>query len=132
MLGSAAASAIGLYQRYVSPYKGFCCAYRAQTGRRSCSAYGKAIATRLGFVALIQALPRQFDRCRSSFVALAGASVARQSNAKTIGQTNAKGPLKKDPRNDRRECDPFDACDVADLASNVDLGGCDLPCDCSF
>lgn len=126
MLGSAAASAIGLYQRYVSPYKGFCCAYRAQTGRRSCSAYGKAIATRLGFVALIQALPKQFGRCRSSFVALAGAGMARQANA------NAKSQAKKDQRNDKRECDPFDACDVVDLASNVDLGGCDLPCDCSF
>ena len=30
--------AIGAYQRYVSPYKGFCCAYRAHTSRASCSA----------------------------------------------------------------------------------------------
>jgi putative component of membrane protein insertase Oxa1/YidC/SpoIIIJ protein YidD len=128
MLGSAAASAIGLYQRYVSPYKGFCCAYRAQTGRRSCSAYGKAVATRLGFVALFQALPRQFGRCRTSFVALAGATLVRQLNAKT----NAKSQAKNDQRNGKRECDPFDACDVVDLATNVEWGGCDLPCDCSF
>lgn len=124
MLGSAAASAIGLYQRYVSPYKGFCCAYRAQTGRRSCSAYGKAIATRLGFVALIQALPRQFDRCRSSWVALSVASRGRQFNA--------GGQSKEDQRKDKRECDPFDACDVLDIARNADCGACDVPCDCSF
>lgn len=112
MLGSAAASAIGLYQRYVSPYKGFCCAYRAQTGRRSCSAYGKTIATRLGFVALIQALPRQFDRCRASFGVLAAMSRGR--------------------RKSKRDFDPPDVCDAIDLASSVDCGSCGVPCDCAF
>lgn len=32
MLRSAAVSAIGVYQRYVSPHKGYCCAYRTLTG----------------------------------------------------------------------------------------------------
>jgi putative component of membrane protein insertase Oxa1/YidC/SpoIIIJ protein YidD len=31
---------IRAYQRYLSPYKGFSCAYRAHTGRSSCSALG--------------------------------------------------------------------------------------------
>jgi uncharacterized protein len=32
--------AIRLYQRFVSPYKGFACAYRIHTGRCGCSALG--------------------------------------------------------------------------------------------
>lgn len=31
---------IRAYQRYLSPYKGFSCAYRVHTGRSSCSALG--------------------------------------------------------------------------------------------
>ena len=124
MLGSAAASAIGLYQRYGSPYKGFCCAYRARTGRRSCSAYGKTIAMRLGFIALIQALPRQFDRCRAAFKALSTTTRSQQSNP--------GGQSQDDQRKDKWDCDPCDACDAIDIANSVDCGGCDVPCDCSF
>jgi uncharacterized protein len=35
-----ALSAIHLYQRYLSPHKGFSCAYRIHTGRCGCSALG--------------------------------------------------------------------------------------------
>jgi uncharacterized protein len=35
-----ALAGIGAYQRYVSPYKGFCCARRAHVGGASCSALG--------------------------------------------------------------------------------------------
>ena len=119
MLGSAAALAISLYPRYVSPCKVFCCAYWAQTRRRSCSAYAKAVATRLGFVVLIQALPRQFDRCRSSWVARPVASRGRQSTAGARATKNQ--------RSDKRDLDPFDVCDVA---NRVDISGCGVPCDC--
>ncbi|WP_457418305.1 membrane protein insertion efficiency factor YidD [Roseateles sp. P5_E7] len=43
-----ALAAIGVYQRYVSPYKGFCCAYREHTGRASCSALGARAIRRWG------------------------------------------------------------------------------------
>lgn len=41
-------AAIRFYQRYVSPYKGFSCAYRVQTGRGSCSAFGYRAVRRYG------------------------------------------------------------------------------------
>ncbi len=41
-------AAITLYQRYISPYKGFCCAYRVHTGRHSCSALGFRAIQRFG------------------------------------------------------------------------------------
>jgi putative component of membrane protein insertase Oxa1/YidC/SpoIIIJ protein YidD len=50
-----AVGAIGVYQRYVSPHKGFCCAHRACTGGLSCSAYAKFALLELGF---LRALPR--------------------------------------------------------------------------
>ncbi len=44
---------IRAYQRYVSPYKGFCCAYRTHTGRSSCSQLGFRAVRRYGvFVGL--------------------------------------------------------------------------------
>ncbi len=39
---------IRLYQRFLSPYKGFCCAYRHHTGRGSCSALGYRAIRRFG------------------------------------------------------------------------------------
>ena len=40
LLTSAALAAIRFYQRWISPYKGFRCAYGAHSGRCSCSTLG--------------------------------------------------------------------------------------------
>jgi uncharacterized protein len=64
MLDASASALVGMYKRYISSYKGFCCAYSAQTKRRSCSAYAMAIIQRVGASALLFALPRQFVRCK--------------------------------------------------------------------
>lgn len=36
------------YQRFISPHKGFVCAYRVHTGRASCSALGYRVVRRFG------------------------------------------------------------------------------------
>ena len=106
MLDATAIAAIGVYRRYLSPYKGFCCAYRSVTGRRSCSAYAQAIARRLGALALLQALPRQFARCKAAYV-----------------RWRAQPEGEKQRRNARRNGRErwWEKCDC---------GSCDLPCDC--
>jgi uncharacterized protein len=71
---------IGAYQRYLSPHKGFCCAYRVHTGRRSCSAYARSITQQLGFFALFAALPEQFRRCQFAYQAIAIAAENNQNN----------------------------------------------------
>jgi putative component of membrane protein insertase Oxa1/YidC/SpoIIIJ protein YidD len=110
-------SAIGAYQRYLSPYKGFCCAYRAHTGKRSCSSYGRAIVQKLGLFAFLTALPRQFERCKLAYQKLLASRALMSANAST------SNPKKKK----NSDCSP---CDVADAASNLP---CDaVPCDCSF
>jgi putative component of membrane protein insertase Oxa1/YidC/SpoIIIJ protein YidD len=57
------AGAISLYQRYVSPYKGFRCAHRALHGRASCSEFAKRVTIRRGVLALPALLRRRFDAC---------------------------------------------------------------------
>ncbi|MGM9482723.1 membrane protein insertion efficiency factor YidD [Roseateles sp. NT4] len=63
MLREPALAAIGIYQRYVSPYKGFCCAYRAHTGGPSCSALGTRVIRRHGLLAGTVLLRRRLRRC---------------------------------------------------------------------
>lgn len=43
-----ALAAIRLYQRHLSPHKGFCCAYRCHTGHASCSQLGYRSIRRFG------------------------------------------------------------------------------------
>lgn len=56
-------AAITAYQRYVSPYKGFCCAYRAHTGRQSCSSLGFRAVRRYGVFAGLAVLRRRTYLC---------------------------------------------------------------------
>ena len=110
MLDATAVAAIGAYRRYLSPHKGFCCAYRKVTGRRSCSAYALAIVQRLGAVALVQALPRQFARCRAAY-------------ARWLQRFEGGPQGRATNRGERRRW--WEHCDC----SPCDCAG-DLPCDC--
>ena len=63
MFRTAALYAIRMYQKYVSPHKGFSCAYRKHAKGLSCSGYGyKAIARKGTWVGL-QLLQRRMDQC---------------------------------------------------------------------
>jgi putative component of membrane protein insertase Oxa1/YidC/SpoIIIJ protein YidD len=108
---------IGVYQRYISPRKGFCCAYRAHTGKRSCSAWGRTIVQKLGLIAFLAFLPAQFARCKQAY-------------AKLLAQRQAglNSPSKDDKRKGNTiDCNP---CDVVDAATYLPYDA--APCDCSF
>jgi putative component of membrane protein insertase Oxa1/YidC/SpoIIIJ protein YidD len=55
--------AIGVYQRFVSPHKGFCCAHRACTGGLSCSAYAKLALLHRGFFAALPGIKERLRQC---------------------------------------------------------------------
>lgn len=55
--------AIRGYQRYLSPRKGFCCAYAAFTGHASCSALGYRAIRRFGVIDGIALLDRRLYKC---------------------------------------------------------------------
>lgn len=54
---------ISAYQRYISPYKGFGCAYRVHTGRQSCSVLGFRVVRRYGVIAGLALLQRRMYLC---------------------------------------------------------------------
>lgn len=56
-------AAIRLYQRWLSPHKGFVCAYRVYTGRDSCSAYGYRVINRYGALVGLALLRRRLADC---------------------------------------------------------------------
>jgi len=55
--------AIGAYQRFVSPRKGFCCAYRVHTGRCSCSEFGRRVVARKGAFTGLLLIDARLRRC---------------------------------------------------------------------
>jgi putative component of membrane protein insertase Oxa1/YidC/SpoIIIJ protein YidD len=68
---SLVAVCIEMYQRFLSPYKGFRCAYRARTKRASCSEFAKRVALRRGVAALPALLRERFKRCAVAARAMA-------------------------------------------------------------
>ncbi|WP_442909173.1 membrane protein insertion efficiency factor YidD [Ideonella sp. BN130291] len=113
----AALLLIRAYQRYVSPYKGFCCAYRGHTGRASCSALGYRAIRRHGIFGGLFLLQQRTHKC---------GVVHRRHKGTPMPRLHAQRGL----------------CDIGcDLPGGCDLPschGCDLPgsnklsgvCDC--
>jgi len=63
LVAQLALCSINLYQRYLSPAKGFSCAYRVLTGRDSCSAYGYRVIARHGLLNGWSLLRRRLHAC---------------------------------------------------------------------
>jgi len=59
----AALAAIRGYQRFISPHKGFACAWRVHTGGASCSALGLRVIRRHGLWRGLQLLRERTYRC---------------------------------------------------------------------
>ncbi|MBU2712048.1 membrane protein insertion efficiency factor YidD [Zooshikella harenae] len=57
---------IKLYQRYISPYKGFRCAHAALSKRDSCSVAVSKIIARRGGLKGYQDIKKQFLRCANA------------------------------------------------------------------
>jgi putative component of membrane protein insertase Oxa1/YidC/SpoIIIJ protein YidD len=58
---------IGAYRRFISPHKGFRCAYGAMYGRGSCSDVALRIARRRGGLRALQLMRAQVARCRHAY-----------------------------------------------------------------
>jgi putative component of membrane protein insertase Oxa1/YidC/SpoIIIJ protein YidD len=106
-----ALSAIKLYQRFISPLKGFCCAYRAHTGHASCSALGHRALQRFGVWGGLGVLRKRLVKC--------GVAHRRYSGQRTVLNRQAGF------------CDL--SCDLPcdfDLAGAVDAFSSCGSCDC--
>jgi uncharacterized protein YndB with AHSA1/START domain len=102
---------IEAYQRFVSPYKGFSCAYRVHTGCASCSRLGLRAVRRYGIWRGVGVLQARFERCGEAYrLRLAqGRSMRLQR-----GEVDCGG-----------DCGDFDCFDVGDCACDaLDIGDC--------
>jgi putative component of membrane protein insertase Oxa1/YidC/SpoIIIJ protein YidD len=72
VISSAAVGSIGLYRRYVSPYKGFSCAHRVFNGGSSCSVFAEEAIRDHGLWAALPMIRRHFVECRKAYAALQG------------------------------------------------------------
>ena len=59
-----ALAAIRFYKRFVSPRKGYACAYRVHTGAASCSTLGYRAVARYGVFRGLGVLGLRFEQCR--------------------------------------------------------------------
>ena len=109
MLRKLALAAIRIYQRHISPYKGYCCAYRYHTGRASCSQLGYRAIGRLGLWPGLIVLRRRLIRCGIAHRRY------RQAKFRPLGQAGF--------------CDCDLPCDV-DMGSACEFAS-NLPCDCA-
>ena len=97
--------AIKGYQRFISPRKGYSCAYRVHTGYQSCSSLGYRAIRRYGLFTGLGVLNGRFDRCAAA---------------------NFQFHQSQHLHHQRGYCD-VPACDIP----SCDLPSCDLP-SCHF
>lgn len=98
---SLALLAITAYQKYISPFKGFSCSYRVQTGHPGCSALGYRAIRRYGISKGMAVLRRRQYLC----------GVAHRRHRTVITRLGKQSGL----------------CDIGcDLPCHVP---CDVPCD---
>ena len=103
---------IALYQKYISPYKGFRCAYGCYYHTKSCSAIIKHIIATQGLIAGWPLIRQQFVACRLAYEAL------QQDD-------NNRNNRRRRP-NRQRPCSRRDACECStDILPEVP---CDVPC----
>ena len=73
--------AIRFYQRFLSPYKGFCCAYGVHTGYASCSVLGYRAVRRFGVWHGVQVLDARLLKCGVAYQRQRAALLSRQAGS---------------------------------------------------
>jgi putative component of membrane protein insertase Oxa1/YidC/SpoIIIJ protein YidD len=111
----AALAMIGLYQRFISPHKGFRCAHSVQTGRRGCSALGARAIRRHGLWNGLGVLGCRLDACALSHETLQATRHSPRLHPQSgLCDFDCGGA-------DCNACDVADcACDALDCADCVD------------
>jgi putative component of membrane protein insertase Oxa1/YidC/SpoIIIJ protein YidD len=119
---------IGLYQRYLSPYKGFRCAHAVRHRGASCSAAVKDIVIAHGLLRGLPLIRLRFAQCPAAALAL------------RVHNPDPQDDEERRKRRRRNSDDDSCACEAAGEACNgancPDFGACHTPggadsCDCS-
>ena len=113
----AALGAIERYQRWISPYKGFRCAYAVAHGGPGCSGFARERIARAGLWVALADIRQRFAACRAAALAL---SAQRESDSGRSGENGKSGG---------------GACNVsngacASLSGCADCSGGPIACSC--
>ncbi|MBC7502449.1 MAG: membrane protein insertion efficiency factor YidD [Herminiimonas sp.] len=107
MLRHAGIALIGAYQRYLSPRKGYRCAYGVLYQDGTCSSVGKNPIRTHGLLGFFRLMPRQFEACKAA--------------AATLQESAEERPARRKGTTDHGEC----ACDLAESGCDaIECGRC--------
>lgn len=81
--------AIRIYQRYLSPYKGFACAYRVLHQEQSCSHYFYSCITEQSFACACRAFQQRLVDCRQANIVLRSSSRDRSKQRRRRKRENS-------------------------------------------
>lgn len=87
------------YQRYISPYKGFCCAHRAVHNGASCSEWAKRAINKVGVMGAFPIIIRRFKACHATYK-----SLAQLSKSTDEGNVEKREELNNNPFKDKLGC----------------------------
>ncbi|MCX4029488.1 membrane protein insertion efficiency factor YidD [Endozoicomonas sp. SM1973] len=112
------------YQRWVSPYKGFCCAYATYHHKsRSCSAEAIYLLEQYGVVVGCRKLSQRFEDCRYAYEQL----IIKGLTTECAEPNNRRRRRRRKDKEDNKGCDSCDLFDFFDCKPELP---CDsLPCD---
>jgi putative component of membrane protein insertase Oxa1/YidC/SpoIIIJ protein YidD len=113
---------ITLYQKYLSPHKGFNCAYACYHNSHSCSGAVKKIIAEYGLITGWPLIGKQFQDCRLAYEAL------QQDD----DNSNRRNNRRRNRPNRRNNCSSAKKkCDVVDcIPDSIPDIPCDvIPCD---
>jgi putative component of membrane protein insertase Oxa1/YidC/SpoIIIJ protein YidD len=125
---TAAVTAIGLYQQYLSPYKGFRCAHRVKHGRNSCSQFAKRLIEKVGLMRFAPIFLRRLRRCGKAARDLKAAPMSAAAEEERNHRSHRRNSSCDgcDPVPDLGGCDAPGVPDGCDGASGCDGAGCDF------
>ncbi|NOQ34418.1 MAG: membrane protein insertion efficiency factor YidD [Methylococcaceae bacterium] len=109
---------ISIYQKYISPYKGFRCAYASVYGGDSCSQAVKQIFISEGCIKGFYSSRSRFRDCRKANEERKKRWRDKKGDCIELGCETAEG------------CIPDKNGDS--ICGGCDMPSCDVPCDCSF
>lgn len=121
-LGQIATTAIGGYQKYLSPHKGFSCAHRLLHGGKPCSEYVKGAIAENGLFRAIEVSRERFVACKEAN------QILRARYSRISAEEDDSNPQKKKQTNWGDGCATC-ACS-ADYCSLLDCSHCGTGLDC--
>ena len=121
MSRAVAARMIVLYQRHLSPHKGFACPMRVLRSRNSCAEFARRAVRRVGVIRLVPLMRRRFARCAA---ARRAAALPPQPPRPLDYQTPRPPPDRKEKRRRWTSRTAYDrsgwnACDWCDCSADL-------------